>query len=188
MCLPRARFWPWSSHLPFQHSWDYRCRPLCLAYWLRWGLANFLARLASNHDLPHHFLPSSWNYRYAHHACPITRIYFTFGWCPIAIPAQICGSPNSSPVVWQTYTQLLTDCTKEPIFQNKEHTQTMVKNPLCALLCFKWIVENKSWPSYSCVGAKTIGPFCIKWLLWVWPLRTCLNATRSQGLWEKGLG
>jgi hypothetical protein len=33
------------------------------AYWLRWGIGNFLPRLASNHHLPDLYLLSSWGYR-----------------------------------------------------------------------------------------------------------------------------
>jgi hypothetical protein len=40
---------------------------IVLTYWLRWGLTNFLPRLALNHNLPHLCLSSSWDYRHDQH-------------------------------------------------------------------------------------------------------------------------
>jgi hypothetical protein len=52
-----------SSYLCFPCSWDDRHVPHPAFYWLRWGLANLLPRLASNHDPPDFHLPSSWGHR-----------------------------------------------------------------------------------------------------------------------------
>jgi hypothetical protein len=38
------------------HSWDERCIPPHPAYWLRWGLTNFLLWLASNFSPPYFYL------------------------------------------------------------------------------------------------------------------------------------
>jgi hypothetical protein len=32
---------PWSSYLHFLHSWNDRCMPHTIFYWLRWDLMNF---------------------------------------------------------------------------------------------------------------------------------------------------
>jgi hypothetical protein len=55
--LLRASFRLSSSYLCLPHSWDHRHVPLCLAYCLRWGLANFLPRLTSNCHLPDFCFP-----------------------------------------------------------------------------------------------------------------------------------
>jgi hypothetical protein len=41
-----------SSYLYFPRSWNDRHISSCPAYWLRWGLMNFWAQFASNHDPP----------------------------------------------------------------------------------------------------------------------------------------
>jgi hypothetical protein len=47
---------PGSSYLYFPYSWEDGSMPPHLAfYWLRWGLTNFLPRLASNLDPPIQF-------------------------------------------------------------------------------------------------------------------------------------
>jgi hypothetical protein len=50
--------WPWNVILlPMPPSVaDHRCALPCLAYLLRWGLINFLPRLASNHNPPNLYL------------------------------------------------------------------------------------------------------------------------------------
>jgi hypothetical protein len=58
-----SHFYTWAGmdhDPPIYRSWNDRGIPPCPAfYWLRWGLANFLSRLASNLDPPNVFLPSS---------------------------------------------------------------------------------------------------------------------------------
>jgi hypothetical protein len=55
---------PLSFYLCFPRSWDDRCTVLCPTfYWMRWGLVNFLPKLALNYSLPDLFLPNSWDYR-----------------------------------------------------------------------------------------------------------------------------
>jgi hypothetical protein len=46
------------------HSWVYRHEPAHLACLLRWGLANFLLRLALNCNPPYLCHPRSWDYRH----------------------------------------------------------------------------------------------------------------------------
>jgi hypothetical protein len=54
-----------ASCLCFLHSWDDRCTtPHPAFYWLRWGLMNFLPRLALNHNSPNLYLPCGWDYRH----------------------------------------------------------------------------------------------------------------------------
>jgi hypothetical protein len=55
----------WFSYLCLPHRWAGRHIQPCSAYSLRWGLANVLLRLASNHNLPDLCLPNSWDYRCA---------------------------------------------------------------------------------------------------------------------------
>jgi hypothetical protein len=48
---------------------------LCLAYLLRWGLANFLLWLASCHESLDLHLSRNWNCSLSHHAQPLTLIF-----------------------------------------------------------------------------------------------------------------
>jgi hypothetical protein len=60
-CLGQPR--PRSSYLYLLCKWDYRCIVLYFAYWLKWGLSDFLPGVAWNHEPPNLCLPSSWDYR-----------------------------------------------------------------------------------------------------------------------------
>jgi hypothetical protein len=44
--------WPglWYSYSCYLYGWDDRCTPLHPSHQLRWGLSNFLPKLALNHD------------------------------------------------------------------------------------------------------------------------------------------
>jgi hypothetical protein len=68
-----------SSHLCFLNSWDHKCEPPYLANLLRWGVTNFLSRLALNLDPTDLCLVSSWDYRHVSpHLALFSFFYSTF--------------------------------------------------------------------------------------------------------------
>jgi hypothetical protein len=68
--------------------------PPCLAYWLQWGLLNFLPGLASNCDPPDLCLPSSWDNR-NDSLIPASKLFFipaVVSFLPVRIHA-FCSIP-----------------------------------------------------------------------------------------------
>jgi hypothetical protein len=63
-------------------------------YWLRWGLTNFLPKLASNLNLPNYCLLSSWDYR--HEPLYLAKKFF-LQWKRVTVAQR--GASKSIPVL-----------------------------------------------------------------------------------------